>query len=397
MKSILFSICDDFRKIKNVLLEGRLSLWSAGIAIAFIALILFLWQAPWGVAGGYRNWGDWFWYLTGLIKEKPQYPWLNGISLTNLGIFIGAFVSAMSRSEFRIQPTKPIECGKAFFGGILMGCGATLAKGCNVGGFYSAIGMFSLGGYFMMFGLTLGAYLGLRYLVWEMQAFPQKQKVSTIINQNDHVGKEKNEIARILISFLLSIAVLIIFNIYSKYDHTVEGGQLFFGYLLGWILHRSRFCFVRTFRCPFMTGDSEMIKVVALSLIIYSAGSAIIKWLYIQPVTMSTYHPFWIGSLAGGFLFGIGMVIAGACASSTLWRLGEGNIKLLITLVVFSLVDSFSHYLLWKFGLSSFLGTGICIPEGFGWKYTISIFALFIMGWILLANWNERYEKLTIF
>jgi hypothetical protein len=66
-------------------------------------------------------------------------------------------------------------------------------------------------------------------------------------------------------------------------------------------------------------------------------------------------------------------------------------------LVVFSLVDSFSHYLLWKFGLSSFLGTGICIPEGFGWKYTISIFALFIMGWILLANWNERYEKLTIF
>ena len=62
-------------------LEGRLSVWSAGIAIAFIALILFLRQAPWGVAGGYRNWGDWFWYLG--FRSLKMYVFLFSIIITS--------------------------------------------------------------------------------------------------------------------------------------------------------------------------------------------------------------------------------------------------------------------------------------------------------------------------
>ncbi|MFP4212707.1 MAG: hypothetical protein ACLFRL_01230 [Desulfohalobiaceae bacterium] len=55
-----------------------------------------------------------------------------------------------------------------------MGIGAALAAGCNIGGFYNAIGMFSMGGYAMMIGLGAGAFLGLKVLIWELSNIPQK-------------------------------------------------------------------------------------------------------------------------------------------------------------------------------------------------------------------------------
>ena len=99
---------------------------------------------------------------------------------------------------------------------------------------------------------------------------------------------------------------------------------LFFGALIGLIMHRSRFCFVRAFRCPFMTGDAEMVKIVAMSLMIYGMGTAVIKWAWIQEPSMGVNHNFWIGSLLGGVIFGIGMLLAGGCA---LYLLRSGQFK----------------------------------------------------------------------
>ena len=49
-----------------------------------------------------------------------------------------------------------------------MGVGSAMAGGCNVGGFYVATSALSFAGPAMMVGLIAGAYLGLRYLYWEM-------------------------------------------------------------------------------------------------------------------------------------------------------------------------------------------------------------------------------------
>src|SRR5206468_8956053 len=59
------------------------------------------------------------------------------------------------------------ELIKGAAGGALMGVGATLAFGCNIGGFFSAVSALSLAGFAMMLGLGVGAFLGLRYLLWE--------------------------------------------------------------------------------------------------------------------------------------------------------------------------------------------------------------------------------------
>ena len=58
---------------------------------------------------------------------------------------------------------------KAVIAGILMGIGASLAGGCNVGGFYNALGNLAANGFAMWFGLVFGVILGLKLLYLEME------------------------------------------------------------------------------------------------------------------------------------------------------------------------------------------------------------------------------------
>jgi uncharacterized membrane protein YedE/YeeE len=46
----------------------------------------------------------------------------------------------------------------------------------------------------------------------------------------------------------------------------------------------------------------------------------------------------WLGYLAGGLLFGVGMVLAGGCPSRNLARAGGGDLRALMTLVVLGIV-----------------------------------------------------------
>jgi uncharacterized membrane protein YedE/YeeE len=145
-----------------------------------------------------------------------------------------------------------------------------------------------------------------------------------------------------------------------------------------------------------MTGDAQMVKAIALSLLVYGTGAAVIKWLYIQPGEMGVYHPFLIGSLIGGILFGVGMVITGGCATSVLWRLGEGNVKMLLALVSFSISNSISSHILKKYSVYDVLGKGVFIPGEIGWQLAISLFLSVLLFWIILARWNEVHNKFII-
>ena len=85
----------------------------------------------------------------------------------------GAIGAALMSRQFGFQMAPPLELFKGCIGGTLMGLGAAMAGGCNVGGFYSAVSALSLGGLLMMVGLILGAMLGLKYLYWELNTCPR--------------------------------------------------------------------------------------------------------------------------------------------------------------------------------------------------------------------------------
>ena len=378
----------------NFLFGKKWPSWISGIFLAFLAILIFLWWHTWGIAGGYRNWGDWFYYLIGVYSKPPQKsPLMNGMSVSNIGIILGAFASALFSKQFKINPAPLWEYVKGIIGGALMGVGAAFAAGCNVGGFYSALGMMDLSGFMMMIGLFGGAYTGLKYLLWEME--------------NIKIGSPRVDISKLeerfnfdlikpYVGLIITLLVLLGFYIYSKYDKTQMGGLLFFGFLIGIVMHRGRFCFANSFREPFMTGDGSMMKAVMISLMIYVSATVIIKWAYIQPPKSGIYHPYY-GSLIGGFIFGIGMLLAGGCASGTLWRMGEGHIKLWLAFLGFTLSNSPTGHFIKKYGIKEVLGHGIFAPDVFGWPISLVLYFIVFIFMIVLLKYNEETDKFVIF
>ncbi len=394
-ESLFSSTKEEARKNYSAIFEQEWPVWLAGILIAILALLIFLWDTPWGIAGGYKNWGNWLLYAVGINSEKPFVPWLHPMSMSNFGIFAGALMSAMMGRQFKIRKAPPLEYAKGIIGGMLMGFGAAFSRGCNVGGFYTATGMLSMGGIAMMFGLGAGAWLGLKYLLWEMENVSTKPLLLKKKSRSfPGINWDK---VQPYIGGSIFIVIIAAFYLYSSVDKTTLGGILFFGFLIGVVMHRSRFCFVRAFRCPLMTGEAEMVKVVAMSLMLYGMGTAVIKWAWLKEPTMGVHHPFIFGSLGGGLIFGVGMILAGGCASSTLWRIGEGHLKLVMTLIGFSLANAMTTKFLAAYDLMDKLGNGIFMPDLFSWQMTIPLFIFFFLLWVFLAIWNEKTERFVIF
>ena len=170
----------------------------------------------------------------------------------------------------------------------------------------------------------------------------------------------------------------------------------FFGLLIGIVMQRSQFCFVRAFREPFMTGQGDATKAVALAVIISVSGFTILKWTDLREWDTMVSSGFWLGSLTGGIIFGIGMSFAGGCGSGCIWRAGEGHVKLWLALLTFSLVGSYFRTWLDESGWLMKLGTQVFLPDIMSWKLAyLSIIAIMLL-WYLMATWNEIKGKLII-
>src|SRR2546425_11312350 len=148
--------------------------WASAILVATVNVFLFAFDRPWTASDGMRNWGDWVLTGLGVVRRADLLaPWLYSGSLLNAGVLLGGLVAALLSSEFAVRVPPRGELVKGAFGGLLMGVGAVLAFGCNIGGFFSATSALSLAGLGMMLGLGAGAFLGLRYLVWETEHRPE--------------------------------------------------------------------------------------------------------------------------------------------------------------------------------------------------------------------------------
>src|SRR5262249_61656153 len=101
----------------------------------------------------------------------------------------------------------------------------------------------------------------------------------------------------------------------------------FSGVPFGVFFKRWRFCRVRAFRGPFMTGDAEHTRAAALALVVSTLGFTILKFTDLKDKGEWVFPAAGLGSLAGGLAFGVGMTLAGGCGAGSLWRAGEGQGK----------------------------------------------------------------------
>ncbi len=391
-KSVFFGILQ--RGYQAIFYENW-PMWLGGLLIGILSVITFAWARPWGVAGGLRNWGDWFFHLVRLYHNKPISPFISTNSILTLGLLWGGFGSALLSKQFAIRPAPPLELAKGIVVGILMGIGATLAGGCNVGGFYSAVSALSFSGIAMMIGLIMGAYLGIRYLYWELEHLPSGSAGGAPASK-EKKGFSLRE-AEPYIGALVILGAIVFAWVYANQALTTVGGLLLCGVGFGIIIQRCRFCFVRGFRDPFMTGEAEVARAITISLIISILGFAALKWTGLRGEHVYVPQAFWFGGLVGGIIFGVGMVIAGGCGSGSVWRAGEGQVKLILAVFFFALSTSVTK--LWIKGssaLTKLMGSRVFIPDYISYRWTIILLIAFLLIYYLLAVWNEETDKFTV-
>lgn len=116
---------------------------------------------------------------------------------------------------------------------------------------------------------------------------------------------------------------------------------LIIGIVVGYAARRAKLCTFAAVEDAAIGGDHRRMKVFAAALAIAIIGTqALIAAGLLEP-RLTPYVPAawpWSGALVGGLLFGMGMALVGTCAFGSLVRLGGGDLRSLVVLLVFGLV-----------------------------------------------------------
>lgn len=391
--------------------------WSAYTGAVMLVIIMAVLMGSglfWGVFGGIKLWGDYLNNAIGLggilgIKEQLESPLMHRISLMNITLLLGAWGAALLSRQFHINRPPPLEYIWAALGGILMGIGATLAGGCTTGGFFVPLTFSSASGWAMWAGLLVGAVIGLKLLLWGIEYITWGCTPAPVWPAR---------LKKYYPWFGAMIAVLVLIwavGWWHSGDEKKAARALLVlaGFGIGFVLHRSRFCLSRVFREPFMTAEGEMTKALMLAVALGApVGAALITIGTIDPY-LAIPSRFWLGSMLGGLVFGIGMVFAGGCASGSLWRIGEGHLKLVVAVLFFAWGGSVASAIFGKFGLLTAdfdidfldgvaeitgLGFQAFMPDLLGrWEYSLILTYGLLVIWYLFVRYNESTSKFTVF
>ncbi len=366
--------------------------WAAALLVATVNVFLFAFDRPWTASDGMRNWGDWALTGAGIVRRPDLVaPWLYSGSLLNLGVLFGGLAAALLSREFAVRVPPRGELVKGGLGGLLMGIGAMLALGCNIGGFFSATSALSLSGLGMMIGLGVGAFLALRYLMWELAHRPAWSS-----GRGRVLAAARREGSRQPVAGAVVLAALVLLPFaYARTGYVAQGIFLLFGVAFGVIFQRSRFCLVRAFREPFLTGDAEHTRATALALIVCTLGFAILKFTDLKDKSEWVFPSAGAGALLGGLLFGLGMTIAGGCGAGSIWRAGEGQLKLWVAIVGFALAASLTRLGLGAAGLAGKLGAAVFLPSVLGWGLALVLVIVVMAAWATAATWNEESGRFS--
>ncbi|WP_407638441.1 YeeE/YedE family protein [Bacillus alveayuensis] len=159
--------------------KGPWPLVLGGVILAVVnALILMIQGKPWGITSAFALWGAKFVQLFGVDPGQWAY-WQDparAASLKNplyedvttvmdISVMFGALLAAAFAGRY----AKPIQWKRptrmtigALIGGLLMGYGARLSFGCNIGAYFDGIASFSMHGWLWFVAAFAGSIIGVK-------------------------------------------------------------------------------------------------------------------------------------------------------------------------------------------------------------------------------------------
>lgn len=158
------------------------------LSIISACLIIFN-QKAWGVTSAFTKIAVWFVGLFGIHFEDKAFSSINkavssglltdaGVIL-DIGIVFGSFLAFLLAGRFKLNLSFNKTNALLFaLGGLLMGFGSRLAKGCNIGALYSSLPNFSISGWIFMLAISLGAVAGLKLFKGKSCLVPPRHRDS---------------------------------------------------------------------------------------------------------------------------------------------------------------------------------------------------------------------------
>lgn len=142
--------------------RGSWPLWVGALLLAGLnALTLFVSGGAWGVTFAFALWGSkildlvgvdvlsWgFWQDPANLAKFEAGIFVEKTSVMDFGIIVGALIASAAAGQWVLHRKVPAKLALgAVIGGLLMGYGARLAFGCNIGAYFGGIASFSLHGW----------------------------------------------------------------------------------------------------------------------------------------------------------------------------------------------------------------------------------------------------------
>ncbi len=122
--------------------------------------------------------------------------------------------------------------------------------------------------------------------------------------------------------------------------HEVLGAVFAIAVILGAVTSKTNFCAMGAVSDWVNIGDTGRMRAWVFSMAVALAGVIALEATGIVNLSGETFPPYrtanfaWIRYLLGGLMFGIGMTLASGCGNKTLVRIGSGNLKSLVVLVI---------------------------------------------------------------
>jgi len=120
--------------------------------------------------------------------------------------------------------------------------------------------------------------------------------------------------------------------------------------IMGAVANKTHFCTMGAVSDWINMGDLGRMRSWLLAMAVAIAGVLVLEATGKATIGTSTFPPYrtpnfaWLRYILGGVMFGIGMTLASGCGNKTLVRVGAGNLKSLVVLVIASIC---AYFMLW--------------------------------------------------